>query len=411
MDAVANVTCPFCSLLCDDLSAQFKRGQPVISDNACQLGRQGFSMPAPVSSARIHGVPVTTEQAIKVAAGILQKSVKPLIGGLGTDTGGIRSALQLAEQIDATLRHSQARPALHNLKALQAHGAIMTTLAEVKNRADTIIFIGNNVTGAHPRFIERFINSPCALFADKRRRIGYLGRPGRTELKGCDEHEPVVVSGRTDEIANNLAWLRTGQARRQLLDSKKIPAVKRNRLKRLDALIKRAQYGVLVWSPAALPQDHADLIINAALAWLRSLNHKQRFAGLALSGNNGGTSFQNVATWQTGFPAELSFQNGAPSGLRTDLADVDSLLWISGFSDEPAPKLDVPTILLSPFDSDTRRAAVHIPIGVPGIDHRGNLFRTDGVINLPLKKLRDSDAPSAAAALNRILSHITGNAP
>ena len=411
MAAITNVTCPFCSLLCDDLSAQFKRGQPVISANACHLGRQGFSRPKPVSGARIHGVPVATERAIKVAAGILQKSVKPLIAGLGTDTGGIRSALQLAEKLDATLIHSEARHALHNLKALQARGGIMTTLAEVKNRADTIIFIGNNVTDAYPRFIERFVNSPYALFAGESRKIGYLGRPGRSELKGCDEHRPVVVSGRADEIADNLAWLRTGQSRRQLLDANRIPTARRARLKRLEALIKAAQYGVLVWSPAALPQDHADLIISALLDWLRSLNLKQRFAGLSLGGNNGGASFQTVATWQTGFPAELSFRDGAPSGLRTDLTNVDSLLWISGFSNEPAPKLDVPTILLSPFDSDTRRAAVHIPIGVPGIDHRGNLFRTDGVINLPLKKLRDSDVPSAAGVLNRIFSHLTGNAP
>lgn len=401
-----NVTCPFCSLLCDDLSIRARGARLEVSANACKLARQGFSSPRPASETKITGVAAPLERALQRAARLLRKSRKALIGGLGTDVNGQRAALQLAEKIDAALLHAQEPYAALNLKAVQARGAIMTTLAEVKNRADTVIFIGNNVTGSHPRFIERCINPPHSLFAGKHRKLGYLGRPGRAELDGCDAHELVTVAGRGNEIADNLARLRAGLANAQVPDASRTAAPASRKLQQLVEMISAAQYGTLVWNPAALPQDHADLIISACLDLLRDLNERQRFAGLSLGGNNGGASWQSVATWQTGFPAGVTFNDGRPSGAGAPLTDVDCLLWVSAFTDEPPPELDVPAIVLSPYPSVGENAEVYIPVGIPGIDHGGNLFRTDGVITLPLKKLRDSGAHSAAEIMARIVDQL-----
>ena len=85
---------------------------------------------------------------------------------------------------------------------------------------------------------------------------------------------------------------------------------------------------------------------------------------------------------------------------------MDSLLWISAFAGEAPPVLNVPTIVLSGYQTGTADADVYIPIGVPGIDHAGNLFRTDSVINLPLKKVRDSGSHSAAEIIGKIISHM-----
>ena len=393
-------------MLCDDLSVRSDHGRLRVSDNACQLAKRGFDAPLPPPEATLKGVPVTTGQAVRIAAKLLQKSRKPLIAGLGTDVDGIRAALQLAEKTDAALLHSQESQSLHNLKALQARGGITATLAEVKNRADVVIFIGNNVCGNYPRFIERFINTPHSLFAGQHRKLAYLGRPGRSELTGCDHHEPVVVSGRGDEIAENLALLRARLAGGQLPDFRTIPAAKYRKLNQVAGMIRDAQYGVLVWSPAAVPQDQADLVISSAQDLLRDLNARQRFAGLSLGGSNGGASWQSVATWQTGFPAAVDFNSGCPSGDGIHTADVDSLLWISGFTEAAPPALDVPTVILSPYRAGANGADVYIPTGVPGIDHAGNLFRTDGVISLPLKKLRDCGARSAAQVIRRIVEEI-----
>ncbi|GIS45892.1 MAG: hypothetical protein Ct9H90mP18_02240 [Gammaproteobacteria bacterium] len=36
---------------------------------------------------------------------------------------------------------------------------------------------------------------------------------------------------------------------------------------------------------------------------------------------------------------------------------------------------------------------IFIPVGVPGIDYEGIMFRTDNVVSLPLKKIRDVALP------------------
>ena len=37
---------------------------------------------------------------------------------------------------------------------------------------------------------------------------------------------------------------------------------------------------------------------------------------------------------------------------------------------------------------------IFIPVGVPGIDYEGIMFRTDNVVSLPLKKIRDVALPT-----------------
>ena len=406
MVSVADVTCPFCSLLCDDLKVRNARGQLTVSANACRIARQGFAAPLPPGEARLKGVPATPGQAVRAAAKLLQKSRKPLIAGLGADVDGMRAALRLAEITGAGLLHSQERYGAHNLKALQVRGGIMTTLAEVKNRADTVILVGDNVTGDYPRFIERFINTPHSLFTGQDRKMACLGRPGRTELDECAGHDPVVIPGRGVETADNLASLRARLAQGQPSGLNSASSAKHRKLDQVAGMIRDAQYGVLVWCPAALPQDHADLVISSIQDLLRDLNTRQRFAGLSLGGSNGGASFQNVATWQTGFPAGVNFRAGCPSGSGMDMSAADSLLWISAFTDEPPPALDVPTIILSAHRTGAGDADIHIPIGVPGVDHAGNLFRTDSIVGMPLKKVRDSALPSAAGVIRNIISEM-----
>ena len=49
--------------------------------------------------------------------------------------------------------------------------------------------------------------------------------------------------------------------------------------------------------------------------------------------------------------------------------------------------------------------AVYIPVGLAGIDHAGQLFRTDNV-GLPLRQLRQSGWPRAADILRQIRENL-----
>jgi formylmethanofuran dehydrogenase subunit B len=61
----------------------------------------------------------------------------------------------------------------------------------------------------------------------------------------------------------------------------------------------------------------------------------------------------------------------------------------------------------------TTRTAVDIPVGVPGIDHAGQIFRTDSIVAVPLRALRAATLPDVAAVLGLIESRLAarGSAP
>ena len=418
MATIHDITCPFCSLLCDDLSLKAVQGALRPQGNNCRLAAQGFAAPPPPLEANIRGAPAPVEQAVGAAAAILRRSKKPLIAGLGTDIHGIRAALRLAEATGALLQHKQQRPASHNLKVMQARGWIMTTLAEVKNRADVVVFVGDGVTRKHPRFIERCLNAPYSMFLGKNgtRKLAYLGRPAREEMWQLSP-APVVISRRDSRrnptgIADNLALLRARLKGERRLGRERLSAAAERKLDLVASMLKEANYAVLVWSPSALPEQHADLIIESLSDLLRDLNQTRRAAGLALSGNEGGAAFQSVAAWQTGLPPlNIDFAGGYPSIDVADESrascDADSLVWISTFAADKPPASDSPIIALSPYPAAGANADVYLPVGTPGLDHGGVLTRTDSVVSLPLKPARPFSGDSVASVIDRILARLS----
>jgi formylmethanofuran dehydrogenase subunit B len=82
----------------------------------------------------------------------------------------------------------------------------------------------------------------------------------------------------------------------------------------------------------------------------------------------------------------------------------DLLLWLATYTaDLSPPDTDVPMIVLgTPSLKLTRTPKVYIPVGTPGIDHTGLIVRVDNVVSLPLRKLRQSNLPSAADVLASI---------
>src|SRR5690606_36023691 len=101
---------------------------------------------------RIKGKNSSLDDAVQHAVKILKASNQPLIAGLGTDVNGMRSAMLLAEKTGAVIDHMYSDGAYRNIKVLQDHGWIMTTMAEIRNRADLIIFAGTDGATNYPRF-------------------------------------------------------------------------------------------------------------------------------------------------------------------------------------------------------------------------------------------------------------------
>lgn len=102
------------------------------------------------------------------------------------------------------------------------------------------------------------------------------------------------------------------------------------------------------------------------------------------------------------FPDYDPFLNDSRRVLSNQEADV--LLWVSSFNTSVVPpQMAEHTVVLGrsgmQFENEPE---VYIPVGVPGIDHVGRTFRTDSVVSVPLRKLRDSGLPSVFEVLSAV---------
>ena len=411
-----DVPCPFCSLICDDLVIQNKEGKLTVKENGCAKAKAHFAQPLPDVKPTLKGKSCSIDEALEAAAKILKQSSQPLIAGLGTDIGGMRSVMHLADNIGATIDHMHSDGAIRNTLVLQDLGWIMTTMSEIKNRADFIIFAGTDASN-YPRFFERIIWNKDLLFSSaKKRKLVYIGDKLNTSKGKSPEGKlPTVLKCEQEEINEIISVLHAIIAGNKI-QPQKIAGISLTTLQKLAKQMEEAKYGVIVWAPGELNFPHAELTIQSICELVKYLTRTTRFAGFTLAGGDGVMSANNVSAWQSGFPLRVNFSKGFP---RHDVGrnstknllknkEVDALVWISSFSsDTKPPKAKIPTVVLATPETKLNfKPDVFIPVATPGVDHSGQLIRTDNVVSLPLKKLRESKYISVSDILNRIIELI-----
>ncbi|MGH8120073.1 MAG: formylmethanofuran dehydrogenase subunit B [Gammaproteobacteria bacterium] len=305
---------------------------------------------------------------------------------------------------------------MHNIKVLQDQGWVMTTLAEIKNRADLVMFIGTDAATNYPRFFERFIWNKCSLNNITQRNIVFIG--DKLDVQhgiSPSGRKPVYLHCQQKNLCEIIATLHALVVGNKIKKTS-IGGLPLSDLETLAMTMKEARYGAVVWAPGELKLTHADLTIQSLCELIKYLNRTTRFAGLSLGGNDGGASAINVCTWLSGYPLRISYASGAPeynpyrySTTRTlQQKEVDAMVWISSFKVEKnPPRMDVPTIILSDLPVKTIHVPdVFIPVATPGIHHKGQLVRTDNVVSLRLKGMISSQYESAAVVLGRLLQSV-----
>lgn len=415
-DEFSSVACPFCGLVCDDLVVGSTAGRLAVKANGCALAISGFERAGEAraaTSARIAGRPVSLADATAEAARLLRAAHQPVIGGLATDVDGSRAAGRLADRCGGVLDHMNTAAAIRNIKVLQDTGWITTTLSEVRNRADLLIVVGGDIVSRFPRFFERCIANRETLFSDDRRcDVIFLGRdaPDGLTLPGG---APSAIPCDIPRLYELFAVLRALIAGRPL-NANSAAGVPIATLRTLANRMKAARYGVVAWAAPDFDFPHAELTVQCLCELVKDLNRETRFSGLPLGGTDGDVTSDAVHLWQSGFGARTSFGQGIPehdsyhydTARMLERGEADVLLWISSFNAVRTPPVtSAPTIVLGRdgmvFDQEP---AVFIPIGTPGLDHAGHLFRTDRVVTLPLQQLRTSALPSAAEVLTAIVT-------
>jgi len=291
---------------------------------------------------------------------------------------------------------------VQGLRVLQDRGHYTTTLAEVRNRADVIVCLGGSPIERQPEFFRR-----CGMGEDlvPARHVVQLGG-------SAAELAPLLgLAGVTAE------WL---PLHGDLFDTASLLALAvaghPNAPPALAALAERmhsARYAVLAWEAWRLPAQGA-LLVEAINRTVGTLNRKTRAASFPLGGGDGAATSNQVFTWLSGLPLRTRM---GPRGLEhephafdtqrlLDDGAVDLLLWANAFGVAPPQRPSGQRLVLlgppSLAPHATAPGSLFIPVTTPGIGAAGHLFRTDGVVMLPLHAVRDDGLPGVDAVARQL---------
>lgn len=412
-------TCPFCPLACDHLGVQVAAdGALMLQGSNCERASRALAACAgPAAAPSIDGQPATLDAALAAAAARLAASRQPLFAGLGTDVAGARALYPLACATGAIVDAAGGDALMHGLRALQDRGQFTTTLAEVRTRADLIVFVGALPTAIAPLIGQRLgIGDPQVA---QRHVVVIDPAPGDEATLAAWAGAGTSTGVTTETVAlhgdlfDTVSLLDALIARRPAMAGAKLPAALRALAERLHA----ARYAVLVGSPPRLPAQGA-LIVEVLHRIVGELNRKTRAAALWIGGGNGAATANQVFAWLSGVPMR---SRAGPRGLEheplrfgtahlLEQGAVDALLWVSSFDAASAPPdTALPTVVLGHpalAASCARPGSVFIPVTTPGIGSAGHVFRTDGTVLMPLHAVRSDELPIVADVAKRLLQSL-----
>lgn len=401
--------CPFCALLCDDITVEIDSANHSFEVNGCRIAQARFSsIVNPMhDKCYVDGDPVEHAIAIQTTAERISKSKALVITGMYTDVAGSRAALKLAERKSAVIMQCDGEGNHSQVSRIQRSGGYFTTLSEIRSRADLILVFGRGPVSECPRILNmlQFQHSGDGAFARKASFV-VVGTGDNCAPKGSTSFEcnPEQYGMLADAIR-----LRVQNKRRNSNPG----FISDEQINRLTGMITKANYPVLIWSESDFKFPLGDIAIDSINQLIETLNVKGRCAGLVVSGSASRPTVDQVATWQFGKPLPLSFRTGEPDYFPQYHSfeslekrhDVDLVLWVGGLDDQPRiPESKADVIVIS--HSRPTKSRLFIPVGIPGVHHDGHLFRTDQVVALHVQRTVPSAVPSAADVLTSILSEL-----
>jgi formylmethanofuran dehydrogenase subunit B len=300
--------------------------------------------------------------------------------------------LALAATCGGMLEHAEGAALAPLARVLEETGWLVTSLGEVRNRADLVVIVGDGVLAACPRLGERVLGVADRLHGETPPRLVLIGDDRQAAEALRAEHIAIARADLRDFIATVHA--RVGG---RVVPGESFPAAGT-----LAEALAGARYPVLCFSAAALGGEDADLLIRALGQLVRALNAHGRATLLPLGGADGAVSAAQLCGWQTGFGAQVSFATGLPvyrpgvGGIEERLRDdgADLLIWVDTLAGAPPPLAPLPTIVVGhPAMRLAREPDVFIPIAAPGVHRPGAVHRGDGYALLPLEAILESDLP------------------
>ncbi len=435
---IEDVACTLCGCVCDDLNITTQGGRIVAAEHACPMAEPWFLKQAGNAAAvtRFEGKPATLEQAILHAADILRNSRAPLIYGLSrSSTPGQRAAVRLADQLGATIDTTASTCHAPSIVALQTVGESTSSLGEVRNRADLVVYWGANPVVSHPRHLERCVDAP-GMFAprgraDRRVVVVDVQETASSEL--ADDYIEVAPGSDFEVIWALRAILNNTPLRREA----NFGGLSLEKLEWLADVLQSCRYGVFFFGLGLTNQGVAHANVESLLRLTTDLNAHTRFTARRMRVPGDVAGADSVLCWQTGFPFSVNLSRGFPryspgeysANTLLEREEVDAVVLVGSEGveklspqaqeqlrtlpcialDYPQPQDAFPATACSatPCSATTLRSettlspTVQITTAVYGIHRAGTAYRMDE-IPIPLRPVLTSTLPSDEEVLNAI---------
>ncbi|QDU97800.1 formylmethanofuran dehydrogenase subunit B [Lignipirellula cremea] len=422
---LTDVACTVCGCVCDDLRVQVQQNRITSIENDCSLARPWFEQleTARPPAARIDGATVSVDQAIDQAVRLLSASRAPLIFGLSrSSTPGQRSAVRLAERLGGTIDTTASVCHGPSIMAIQEVGESTSTLGEVRNRADLVIFWGADPVVSHPRHLERYSVDPPGLFIS--------GRADRKVV--VIDRQPTATSARADLFLQIPAGrdFEAIWALRQLVAGHDLQPGHDTGLPHADLValaeqMKTCRYGAVFFGLGLAQRGIGHANVEALLRLVDELNQHARFIARRMRIPGDVTGADSVLCWSTGYPFAVNFARGYPrynpgeysANELLERREVDLCLLVgsenvSDFSPAARRTLtEIPTIALDyPQTEPDFTPGVQFATAIYGVHQAGTAYRMDEA-PIPLSKLLDSDYPTDHDLLDRLYAQLFPDDP
>ena len=422
---VENATCTFCGCVCDDMQLTVDLNEKRITKakNACVLGRAWFAEhtieDAPV--AMIDGKEVSVEEAIEEAAQTLVNAKFPITYGLSDTTcEAQREAVAISDYIKGNIDTTTSVCHGPSGLAFQGIGESTSTLGEVKNRADLVIYWGGNPAESHPRHFTRYTVTPKGMFIPngKKDRTVVLVDVRKTKSAGVADILIRPKPGKDFEVLWALRALVKGSKLSPNIEEE--TGVPLEVLSDLTERMKNCRFGVLFFGMGLTMTRGRHFNSGALLALATDLNEYTHFVAKPVRGHGNVTGADNVVAWTTGYPFGVNFSRGYPRFNPGEFTTVDTLS--NGDADaaliiasDPAnnfPKKaiehlkNIPVITLDTKCTETSELShVAFRTATYGINTSGTVYRMDDV-PITLRPAFDSPFPEDEEILKSIKKRV-----
>jgi len=421
---VRDAACTFCGCVCDDIELHVQGHKIVQAKRACVLGTAWFLNHAIEDrpSCLIEGRPASVEEGVERAARILTEARYPLIYGLSdTTTEAQRVAVSIADWVGSCLDTTSSVCHGPSGMAVQGVGEVTSTLGEVRNRGDLIIFWGANPAESHPRHFTRYSLMPKGMFLPN-------GRKDRTcvvvdvrktkTAKTADLFIPITPRADFEAV-----WVLRALARDLDLDAEQVLRQTGQPLEVWQDLMRRmkaAKFGAIFFGMGLTMTRGKHANTEALLALTRDMNAHTRFVCRPNRGHGNVTGADAVVAWRTGYPFGVNLARGYPrfnpgeytasdvlSRGEADAAMIVSADPMANFNQRARQHLEsIPYIALDPKETPTtRHATVAFTVAAYGINVPGTVYRMDDV-PISLRPAFESPHPSDLQILQAIENRV-----